>query len=147
LYRTHQNRTRKTENPYCPATPTCSIVPYPPKQSQRNKKKTRTVPPTTPAKCPKYTRTGPALYTAETPTQANMYVTRLARKFPRAQHTQLKKTEHETISIHTQITEITVKTRKRKFSPIKCSIQHMILGNKKVDNFMSKNKKVQTLAN
>jgi hypothetical protein len=33
-------------------------------------------------------------------------------KFPRAQHTQLRKTEHETISIHTQITEITVNKRK-----------------------------------
>jgi hypothetical protein len=39
-----------------------------------------------------------------------------------------------------------VNKRKRKFSPLKCSIQHMILGHRKVRNFMSKEKRVQTLA-
>ena len=115
-------------------------------KTEPRKIETRTVPPTTPAKCPKYTRTGPALHKAETHTH-DTHVTQLAREIPTSPAHPIKETKHETISIHTQITEITVNKRKRKFSPIKCSIQHMILGNRKVDNFMSKEKRVQTLAN
>jgi hypothetical protein len=58
-------------------------------------------------------------------------VTQLAREIPTSPAHPIKKTEHETISIHTQITEITVTKKKKEFSPLKCIIQHMILGNRK----------------
>jgi hypothetical protein len=58
-------------------------------------------------------------------------VTQLAREIPTSPAHPIKETEHETISIHTQITEITVTKKKKEFSPLKCIIQHMILGNRK----------------
>ncbi len=94
---------KKTENPYCPATHTskCTNILVPTRHSTQRRL-----------------------------TYPDIYVTRLARKFPRAQHTQLRKTEHETLSIHTQITEITMNKGKRKLSPVKHSTQQRILNTK-----------------
>jgi hypothetical protein len=63
----------------------------------------------------KYARTSPALHTAGTHTH-DTHVTQLAREIPTSPAHPIKETEHETISIHTQITEITVtKKKKRNF--------------------------------
>ncbi len=55
-------------------------------------------------------------------THADMYVTQLARKFPRAQHTQLGETNHKTTNIHTPLIGITMNRRQQEFSPLKRSI-------------------------
>jgi hypothetical protein len=92
-----------------------------PAKTEPGKQKIRTVPPPTPTKSPNIFV--PARHSTQRRlTHTNMYVTRLARKFPRAQHTQLRKTEHKTISIHTPLTGITMNKRKRKLSPLKSSI-------------------------
>jgi hypothetical protein len=60
----------------------------------------------------------------------NAYVTRLARKFPRVQHTQLRKTEHETLSILIQIKEIKMNKKKNKLSPVNHSNKQRLLNTK-----------------
>ncbi len=64
-------------------------------------------------------------------------------KFPRAQHTQLRKTEHKTINIHTPLIGITVNKKNENFHHLNAVLQHMILRNKRVNSFMSKEKRVQ----
>ncbi len=67
-YRTRQKEQEKLENPYCPATP----PPHPnhAQQAKTEPKKTENpyCPATHTSKVYKYTRTGPALYTAKTHT-------------------------------------------------------------------------------
>jgi hypothetical protein len=96
----HFNRTvpataeqEKIENPYSPAVYTTKV--------------------------PKYTRTSPALHTAETHTR-NIYRTRLARKIPTDPAHPIKETNY--IDIHIPLTIITVNKRKRNILPLKCSI-------------------------
>jgi hypothetical protein len=48
-------------------------------------------------------------------THTDTHVTQLAREIPTSPAHPIKETEHETISIHTQITEITVTKKKRNF--------------------------------
>ena len=140
-YRTCQKEQEKLENPYCPATPPPTpITPNKPKRSQR-KQKIRTAPPPTLAKCTNILV--PIRHSTQRRlTYPDIYVTRLARKFPRAQHTQLRKTEHETLSIHTQITEITMNKGKRKISPVKHSTQQRILNTKTPAKKQIKNTKL-----
>jgi hypothetical protein len=62
----------------------------------------------------KYARTSPALHTAGTHTHGYARA-QLAREIPTSPAHPIKEIEHETISIHTQITEITVTKKKRNF--------------------------------
>ncbi|MFN9982062.1 MAG: hypothetical protein ACK53Y_19205, partial [bacterium] len=64
-------------------------------------------------------------------TQANIHVTRLARKFPRVQYTQLWKTSHKTINTNTPLTGTKMNRKQREFSPLK-------RGTTAYDNILSK---------
>jgi hypothetical protein len=124
-YRTRQNKARDTRKIVLSRHPHLFNHTTHAKTEPR-RQKTRTVPPPTPAKCPNI------LVPARRSTQrrlthTNMYVTRPARKFPRAQHTQLRRTERKTINIHTPLTRITVNKRQRNFHHLNAVLQHMIL--------------------
>ncbi|MFO0004328.1 MAG: hypothetical protein ACK559_24670, partial [bacterium] len=87
-----------------------------PKQSQKGQE-TCTGPPPSPAKRPNILV--PARHSTQRKhTDADMYMTRLARKFPRVQYTQLWQTSHKTINKHTPVRGTTMSRKQRKFLPI-----------------------------